>query len=106
MNDKGTNGRGPRSKRQATVYPFNDLEGTRWLLCLIVGASLSGGAVRVGLTRDGGALSLGIYKDSEYGSEYVRPDEDLATAVREISVGWDITLAIWDDDADCWRLPS
>lgn len=47
-----------------------------------------GGAVRVGLTRDGGALALGIYVDQDYGTEYVRPTEDLGEALSDIAQAW------------------
>jgi len=94
--------RGPKSRRAAVSYPFNDLEGTRWLQALTIGASLSGCAIRVGLTRDGGALAIGIYANDEYGTEYVRPDEDLAVACREISQEWHIPCAVWDDTAGQW----
>jgi hypothetical protein len=97
--------RGPRSRRDTATYPFDDLDGSRWLLSFIVGAAISQCAVRVGLTRDGGALALGIYAGDEYGVEYVRPDEDLAAAVREISLGWGIPCATFDETAGRWIVP-
>lgn len=96
--------RGPKALRQVEGYKFNDLEGTRWLQALAVGAALSGCAVRIGLTRDGGALALGVYMNETYGTEYIRPDEDLGMAVREISHEWGIPCAVWDDVAGQWIL--
>jgi len=107
MAGQGTRGtkRGPQSKRSGPVYVFNDFDGTDWLLRLALGAALSGGAIRIGLTRDMGALAVGVYKGEEYGTEYVRPTENLAEQVREIMMGWDIPHAVWDDEAGQWILP-
>jgi hypothetical protein len=96
--------RGPKSKRASEQYAFSDKDGIEWLFSLVVGASLTGGAIRVGLSRDGGALALGVYKGEEYGTEYVRPNEDLGMAVREIILAWDIPYARWDDEANQWVL--
>jgi hypothetical protein len=98
--------RGPKSHRETASYPFDDNEGTSWLLSFVVGAAISQCAVRVGLTRDGGALALGIYAGDEYGVEYIRPDEDLGTSIREISLGWHIPCAIFDEVAGRWIIPQ
>lgn len=97
--------RGPRSKRKGEVYAFNDYDSTVWLLGLAIGAALSGGAARIGLSRDGGALAVGMYMGDDVSTEYIRPSEDLGEAVREISQAWNIPIAIWDDVAQVWRLP-
>jgi len=96
------NGRGKRGKRETAQYALDDYDGTQWLLGLAMGAALLGGALRIGFTRDGGALALGVYAGADYGTEYVKPDEDLATAVREISLAWKIPVAVWDDTAGRW----
>lgn len=96
--------RGPNSRRNGATYPFDDFEGSSNLMSLIMGAAIEGGAIRVGLTRDGGALAIGVYLGDDYGTEYVRPDEDLSMALREISMGWSIPMAIWDDEAGRWIL--
>jgi hypothetical protein len=97
--------RGPVSRRASESYPFNDYDGASLLWCLAIGSALNGGAIRIGLTRDGGALAIGVYQGENYGTEYVRPDEDLDTVVREIAAGWGIPIAIWDDVANRFRLP-
>lgn len=48
----------------------------------------AGGALRIGKTRDGGALALGVYYGEDYGTEYVRPNEDIGEAVDEILTAW------------------
>lgn len=58
------------------------------LVALQRAAMSQGGAVRVGLTRDGGALAIGVYIDQDYGTEYIRPSEDLNTALVEIADAW------------------
>lgn len=100
----GSNERGPRRARQSQNYRFDDYEGIGWLLGLCVGAAMAGGACRVGLTRDGGALAVGIYLGDDYGTEYIRPGENLSQAVREISQAWGIPIPIWDDEADSYVL--
>jgi hypothetical protein len=96
------NGRGPRSKRAGATYVFDDERATQWLLSLCVGAALSGGAIRIGLTRDMGAVAIGVYQGDDYGTEYVRPNENLEVAIREIAQGWGIPCAVWDNDAGRW----
>lgn len=96
--------RGPSRRNPVQQYTFDDSDATAWLMAFIVGAALSGAAVRVGLTRDGGAVALGIYHGEEYGVEYVQPGEPLANAVREISMVWGIPCAVWDDTAGRWIL--
>jgi hypothetical protein len=99
------NSRGPRGGRQATPYVFNDENGAAWLLGLCIGAALQGGAVRVGLSRDLGVLALGIYKGDDYKTEYVRPEEDLAQAVREISQAWGFDVVAFDVEAGVYKVP-
>lgn len=103
---KGNSRRGPRSKRGAQPYAWDDRDAAEWLMGLAIGAAMVGGALRIGHTRDGGALALGVYLGEDYGTEYVRPDEDLAQAVREISLGWGIPIAIHDDEAGRFILPQ
>jgi len=104
MNDgpRGQNGRGPKSKRRGQTYVFREREDGEALLSLAIGAALVGGAVRIGLTRDNGALAIGIYAGTEYGTEYVGPDEDVLTAAREISLAWEIPMATYDEEAGRW----
>lgn len=66
------------------------LDGVSWvrLAALQQAAMHAGGAVRLGLTRDGGALSVGMYMGDEYGTEYIRPSEDLGEALWEIAEAW------------------
>lgn len=92
--------RGPKSRRQRESYVFNSEEALALLMDMIIGMSLAGGAIRVGLTRDGGALAVGLYKGEEYGTEYIRPNEDLEMSLREIVIAWEIPLALWDEEAD------
>jgi hypothetical protein len=99
---------GPRKhgrKRDAQPYAFSDFEGAEWLFRLAIGAALSGGALRIGLSRDGGALAIGVYMGDDYGTEYVRPNDDLAMAVREIAQLWSIPCAVPDETAGRWILP-
>jgi hypothetical protein len=83
---------------------LNDYDGTIALLQLALGATLVGGAVRIGFTRDGGALALGMYMGEDYATEYIRPSEDLSMIVRELSVAWGMPLAYWDDEAQVWKV--
>lgn len=98
------NGRGPKSKREGQEYVFTSIEGAELLLQLCLGAAMSGGAVRIGLTRDMGAVAIGMYKGDDYATEYVRPGEDLAAEVRAIASAWDVPLAAWDEDNHRWIL--
>lgn len=65
-------------------------EQSHWLYlaALTQAFAKEGGAIRIGLTRDGGALALGLYLENDYATEYVRPNEDLATAIHEIADVW------------------
>jgi hypothetical protein len=95
--------RGPKTKREAQPYVFGDRDALEYLLDIIVGTAMSGGAIRVGLTRDLGALAIGIYKDGDYGTEYIRPTDDLSDELRSLVVGWLLPVAYWDDDAGQYR---
>lgn len=66
------------------------LDGVSWVrLAALTQATMhTGGAVRLGLTRDGGALSVGMYVGEDYGTEYIRPSEDLGEALWEIAEAW------------------
>jgi hypothetical protein len=97
--------RGPRSKREQSRYEFKGFDDMGWLLALCLGAALSGGAIRVGLTRDMGAVAVGVYLDEEYATEYIRPGDDFATEIREIARAWNIPLAGYDKDRDVWMVP-
>lgn len=97
--------RGPKRVRQTPTYVWDDYEGTQWLLGLCLGFAMAGGACRVGLTRDGGAIGIGCYLGDDYSTEYIRPDEDLAQAVRDISQAWGIRIPVWDDEAGRWLVP-
>jgi hypothetical protein len=94
--------RGPNGSKAAEVYAFDSLEGTEWLLGMIIGAALQGHAIRVGLTRDMGALAIGVYKGGEAHTEYIRPTETLENEVREIITGYDLQWAVWDEEAGRW----
>lgn len=97
--------RGPKSKRIKETYKLTSEDALAYLMDMIIGMTLSGGAIRIGLTRDGGALAIGIYQGKEYGTEYIRPNEDLETALRELAIAWGIPLAVWDDEAEQYMLP-
>lgn len=96
--------RGPKSRRSTESYVFGTYDDAVIMLQLAIGAALSGAALRIGLTRDSGALALGVYNGDDYGTEYVRPSEDLGHQVREISLAWGIPLAYWDDEAQRWAV--
>lgn len=49
---------------------------TDLMLAAIERATISGGALRIGLTRDGGALAIGVYGDGEYTTVYLNGDDD------------------------------
>lgn len=97
--------RGPKRKRATRRYSFEEYEDTEWLLGLIIGTALVGGAVRVGLTRDGGALAVGMYLGEDRETEYITPNEDLGEAVREIALAWQVPIATYDDEAGQWVVP-
>ena len=96
--------RGPKSKRQGEVFAFRDPDALEMLTRLIVGMAMSGGAIRVGLTRDMGALGIGVYKGEDYGTEYIRPTDDLGSELEDIADAWEIPLAHFDDVAGAWLL--
>lgn len=58
------------------------------LAALVAEMAETGGAVRIGLTRDGGALALGMYQGDDYATEYIRPNEDIETALFGIADVW------------------
>lgn len=76
-----------KSRATSNEYIF-DAETLVELGALAICMVAEGGAVRMGRTRDGGALSIGLYKGDETLTEYVRPNEDLHTALVEIADAW------------------
>jgi len=78
-----------RGRRSQANKKF-DLKNVDWLAIIALTSTLCdvGGALRFGLTRDGGAVALGIYLGEDYGTEYIKPDEDFHDACREISRAW------------------
>lgn len=78
-----------RSRRKAAAGQVN-WGAFEWetFATLAIALALQGGAVRVGATRDGGAYALGIYKDNDYATEYIKPDEDISEALLEIADAW------------------
>lgn len=58
------------------------------LQALIAAVTEQGGAVRFGYSRDGGAYSIGILGDGDPYTEWVRPNEDLDGALREMAESW------------------
>lgn len=94
MHDKKTAAKSrkqPRGRRaQLGGGEDYQLTFTDWLMlnALTRAMNKQGGALRIGLTRDGGALALGVYVDQDYGTEYVRPAEELGEALREIAAAW------------------
>lgn len=58
------------------------------VISLIRTVTSQGGAVRFGYTSDGGAYALGLYGDGDPYTEYIRPSEDLNTALKEILNAW------------------
>lgn len=90
---KPMGGRGERGKNKTSRRGGGDgiqLTFADWLLLVALQRATmrEGGAVRVGLTRDGGALSLGMYIGEDYGTEYIRPNEDVGTALLEVARAW------------------
>lgn len=67
-----------------------EADGRSWMhvMALAVAMSTERHALRIGVTRDGGALALGMYVGDEYGTEYVKPTEDLIAAIDEIIDAW------------------
>jgi hypothetical protein len=100
----GRAARGPKSKRTTEKYVFQADGSAEVLLQMAIGMALSGGALRIGLTRDGGALAIGVYAGQDYGTEYVRPGEDLEVELLAIADAWGIPLAINDEDAGVWTV--
>lgn len=83
----GTTKRGPKRDSATGKYALT-ASGILELVTLSLALMSKGGALRWGLTRDGGALAIGVYFGDDYGTEYVRPNEDLPTACEEIFVAW------------------
>jgi len=114
-----TRGKSRRGGAPQGVFTL-DGDGLVALMALVLAAATEGSAVRVGLTRDGGALAIGMYCGSEYGTEYVRPTEDAADAMREIAAAWlsvgadafpRIEIALREGrvptlDADAYKVPA
>lgn len=91
--ERGRNGRGAKSggrgkRADATARYELSADHLMHLAALTHAFATSGGAVRIGLTRDGGALAIGCYAGDDYGTEYVRPSEDIGRAVAEIAEAW------------------
>jgi len=101
--ERYANKRGPR--REPEMYLFRDEAGAEELLLLALGAAMVGAAVRIGLTRDGGAIALGMYHGGDYGTEYIRPGDDLEAEVHSIAQAWSIPMAFWDDEAQQYMVP-
>lgn len=97
------NRRGPKSRRTRETYVFKDEDALAYLWDMVVSMALDGGAIRIGLTRDGGALALGFYQGDDYGTEYIRPSENLEETLRELMIAWEIPLAVWDGEADQYK---
>jgi len=98
-----------RESRRRTQGDYQlDLRGWAMVLCLQSAVVRRGGAIRVGLTRDGGALAIGVYMDNDYATEYIRPSEDLWTAIGEIAEVWipnggdEIIAAMGDLGLESW----
>lgn len=79
-------GRGKRPAASATYALSGD--AAMCVAALAMAFAASGGALRIGLTRDKGALALGCYIGDDYATEYIRPSEDILTAVTEIAEAW------------------
>jgi len=86
-----------RSRRRSNAGTFDVrlVDHAALVACYIVAAEASG-AVRIGLTRDGGGFAIGCYAGDEYATEYVKPAEVFADAVREIVEAW------WPDGLDTY----
>lgn len=78
-----------RARRGAAADGFH-LTFEHWIMLDALAAALmtEGGAMRVGATRDGGALAVGVYHGDDYGTEYIRPDEDFNDAMFDIAEAW------------------
>ena len=84
-----------RSKGGAHRWQRHSSEPADWsgvepalLAAVIVAITHAGGAVRFGYTSDGGAYAVGIYGDGEPHTEYIRPSEDIADALKELVIAW------------------
>jgi len=78
-----------RSRRRASNGTA-DYEAVDWnvIAALVAEMAKHQGAIRLSYTRDGGAYALGVYLGDDYATEYVRPSEDLETAIDEIAEAW------------------
>lgn len=56
---------------------------------LVIAVTHQGGAVRFGYTSDGGAYAIGFYGDGDPRTEYIRPNEDVADVIRELTSLWE-----------------
>lgn len=59
------------------------------VLNLIAAVASAGGAVRFGYTRQGDAYSVGYLGDGDPYTEFVRPTDDLAAYLVEVTKAWD-----------------
>lgn len=79
-----------RRQRRGSLNGTVSIREADWvaIAAIITAFAEAGGAIRVGFTRDGGAYAFGCYCGDDYATEYVRPDEDLVTALAEIAALW------------------
>lgn len=84
-----------RSARKGMPVRQRETEPADWatadpalVLELVTLVGLVGGAIRFGYTSDGGAYAIGFYNGDERKTEYVRPNEDINTALREFIELW------------------
>lgn len=82
-----TTRRGPKRDGAAAEYPLTGVVMAE-VVALCIHFALLGGAIRFGLTRDKGALAIGCYLGDDVGTEYIRPQEDVAKACTEIVAAW------------------
>jgi hypothetical protein len=75
-----------RRNRDTTTAGGADWEGVsgELLTKAIAAVAGMGGALRLGYTRDGGAYAIGVYGDGDPFTEYVKPDDDMDTYLREL----------------------
>jgi hypothetical protein len=78
-----------RTRRRVASEPADwAAADTELIMDLIVTVTGQGGAIRFGYTSDGGAYAIGLYGDGDPYTEYIRPSEDLNTALKDILTAW------------------
>lgn len=72
-----------RDTNMSGAADWESVDGTL-LTKAVAAVARMGGALRLGYTRDGGAYAIGVYGDGDPFTEYVKPDDDMDSYLKEL----------------------